>query len=145
MATLELTKDSFESTIVDNDMVLVDFWADWCGPCKMFAPVYETVSADHPDVVFAKVDTEAQQELAAYFNIRSIPTLMIFRNQIGIFSQPGALPEPALRDLIEQAQALDMDDVRREIAESEAGEAGGHDHDHDHDHDHSESDGPIPV
>ncbi len=143
MATLELTKDSFESTIVDNDMVLVDFWADWCGPCKMFAPVYETVSADHPDVVFAKVDTEAQQELAAYFNIRSIPTLMIFRNQIGIFSQPGALPEPALRDLIEQAQALDMDDVRREIAESEAGEAGGHDHDHDHDH--SESDGPIPV
>jgi len=145
VATLELTKDSFESTIVDNDMVLVDFWADWCGPCKMFAPVYETVSADHPDVVFAKVDTEAQQELAAYFNIRSIPTLMIFRNQIGIFSQPGALPEPALRDLIEQAQALDMDDVRREIAESEAGEAGGHDHDHDHDHDHSESDGPIPV
>jgi len=143
VATLELTKDSFESTIVDNDMVLVDFWADWCGPCKMFAPVYETVSADHPDVVFAKVDTEAQQELAAYFNIRSIPTLMIFRNQIGIFSQPGALPEPALRDLIEQAQALDMDDVRREIAESEAGEAGGHDHDHDHDH--SESDGPIPV
>ena len=143
MATLELTKDSFESTIVDNDMVLVDFWADWCGPCKMFAPVYETVSADHPDVVFAKVDTEAQQELAAYFNIRSIPTLMIFRNQIGIFSQPGALSEPALRDLIEQAQALDMDDVRREIAESEAGEAGGHDHDHDHDH--SESDGPIPV
>ena len=143
MATLELTKDSFESTIVDNDMVLVDFWADWCGPCKMFAPVYETVSADHPDVVFAKVDTEAQQELAAYFNIRSIPTLMIFRNQIGIFSQPGALPEPALRDLISQAQALDMDDVRREIAESEAGEA--RDHDHDRDHDHSESDGPIPV
>ena len=141
MATLELTKDSFESTIVDNDMVLVDFWADWCGPCKMFAPVYETVSADHPDVVFAKVDTEAQQELAAYFNIRSIPTLMIFRDQIGIFSQPGALPEPALRDLIDQAQALDMDDVRRQIAESEEGEA----HDHGDGHDHSEADGPIPV
>ena len=143
MATLELTKDSFESTIVDNDMVLVDFWADWCGPCKMFAPVYETVSADHPDVVFAKVDTEAQQELAAYFNIRSIPTLMIFRDQIGIFSQPGALPEPALRDLIEQAQALDMDDVRREIAEAEAGDGAGEGHDHHHDH--SESEGPIPV
>jgi thioredoxin 1 len=139
VATLELTKDSFESTIVDNDMVLVDFWADWCGPCKMFAPVYETVSDDHPEVVFAKVDTEAQQELAAYFNIRSIPTLMIFRDQIGIFSQPGALPEPALRDLIEQAQALDMDDVRRQIAEAEAGEGT------DHDHDHSDSDGPIPV
>jgi thioredoxin 1 len=122
-------------------MVLVDFWADWCGPCKMFAPVYETVSADHPDVVFAKVDTEAQQELAAYFNIRSIPTLMIFRDQIGIFSQPGALPEPALRDLIDQAQALDMDDVRRQIAESEEGEA----HDHGDGHDHSEADGPIPV
>jgi thioredoxin 1 len=137
VATLELTKDSFESTIVDNDMVLVDF----CGPCKMFAPVYETVSADHPDVVFAKVDTEAQQELAAYFNIRSIPTLMIFRDQVGIFSQPGALPEPALRDLIEQAQALDMDDVRRQIAETEAGEAP----DHDHDHDHGGSDGPLPV
>ncbi len=145
MATVELTKDSFESTIVDNNMVLVDFWADWCGPCKMFAPVYETVSTDHPDVVFAKVDTEAQQELAAYFNIRSIPTLMIFRDQIGIFSQPGALPEPALRDLIEQAQALDMDDVRRQIAESEEGEGEVHDHDHDHDHDHSESDGPITV
>jgi thioredoxin 1 len=145
VATVELTKDSFESTIVDNNMVLVDFWADWCGPCKMFAPVYETVSTDHPDVVFAKVDTEAQQELAAYFNIRSIPTLMIFRDQIGIFSQPGALPEPALRDLIEQAQALDMDDVRRQIAESEEGEGEVHDHDHDHDHDHSESDGPITV
>ena len=147
MATVELTKDSFESTIVDNNMVLVDFWADWCGPCKMFAPVYETVSTDHPDVVFAKVDTEAQQELAAYFNIRSIPTLMIFRDQIGIFSQPGALPEPALRDLIEQAQALDMDDVRRQIAESEEGEGEGESesHDHDHDHDHSESDGPITV
>jgi thioredoxin 1 len=139
VATVELTKDSFETTIVDNDMVLVDFWADWCGPCKMFAPVYETVSEDHPEVVFAKVDTEAQQELAAYFNIRSIPTLMIFRDQIGIFSQPGALPEPALRDLIEQAEALDMDDVRRQIAEAEQGDAP------DHDHDHSDSDGPIPV
>jgi thioredoxin 1 len=143
VATVELTKDSFESTIVDNDMVIVDFWAGWCGPCKMFAPVYETVSADHPDVVFAKVDTEAQQELAAYFNIRSIPTLMIFRDQVGIFSQPGALPEPALRDLIEQAQALDMDDVRRQIAESEEGEGEGDDHDHDHAH--SESEGPIAV
>ena len=132
MATVDLTKDSFEQTILDNDTVLVDFWAEWCGPCRMFAPVYEKVSEDHPDIVFAKVDTEAEQELAGYFQIRSIPTLMIFRDQIGIFSQPGALPEPSLRDLISQAQAIDMDAVRAEIA----AEADGHDHDHDHDQPH---------
>jgi thioredoxin 1 len=131
--TLNLTKDTFEQTIVDNTMVLVDFWADWCGPCKMFGPVYEKVSEQYPDAVFAKVDTEAEPELAQYFNVRSIPTLMIFRDQIGIFSQPGALPEPALTDLVEQAQALDMDEVRRQIEE----EHEGHDHDHEgHDHDH---------
>jgi thioredoxin 1 len=135
VATLDLTKETFEETIVNNDMVLIDFWADWCGPCKMFGPVYERVAADHPDVVFAKVDTESERELAEYFNIRSIPTLMIFRDQIGIFSQPGALPEPALRDLIGQAQALDMEDVRRQIEEHAAHDGqGGHDHDHDHDH-----------
>jgi thioredoxin 1 len=125
VATVELTKDDFEQTIVDNDLVLVDFWAEWCGPCKMFGPVFEKVSESHPDAVFAKVDTEDQQELAAYFNIRSIPTLMIFRDQIGIFSQPGALPEDALRDLIEQAKELDMDEIRREIE-------AGHEHDHSH-------------
>ena len=125
MATVNLTKDDFEQTIVDNDLVLVDFWAEWCGPCKMFGPVFEKVSESHPDAVFAKVDTEDQQELAAYFNIRSIPTLMIFRDQIGIFSQPGALPEDALRDLIDQAKGLDMDEIRREIEAS-------HDHDHSH-------------
>ena len=129
MATLDLTKDSFEDTIVNNDMVLVDFWAEWCGPCKMFGPVYEKVSEQYPDAVFAKVDTEAEPELAQYFNVRSIPTLMIFRDQIGIFSQPGALPEPALTSLVEQAQSLDMDDVRRQIAEHEAAGHDGHGHD----------------
>ncbi len=131
MATVELTKDTFEETIVNNDIVLVDFWADWCGPCKMFAPTYEKVSENHDGVVFAKVDTEAEQELAAYFQIRSIPTLMIFRDQIGIFSQPGALPETALEDLINQTKALDMDAVRKEIEEQSA------DHDHSHDDGHA--------
>lgn len=119
MATVDLNKDTFESTVVDNDIVLVDFWAEWCGPCKSFAPTYDKVSEDHPDVVFGKVDTEDQEELAQYFGIRSIPTLMIFRDQIGIFSQPGALPEDALRNLIEQALALDMDKVREEIAKEQ--------------------------
>ncbi len=130
MATVNLTKDTFEETIVNNDIVLVDFWADWCGPCKMFAPTYEKVSENHEGVVFAKVDTEAEQELAAYFQIRSIPTLMIFRDQIGIFSQPGALPESALEDLITQTKGLDMDAVRKEIEE----QAGDEEHAHAHDH-----------
>ena len=128
MATVDLTKVAFEQTVIDNDVVLVDFWAQWCGPCRTFAPVYDKVSESHPDAVFAKVDTEDQQELAAFFNIRSIPTLMVFREQVGIFSQPGALPEDALRDLIDQALDLDMDEVRREIETA-------HDHDHSSDHD----------
>lgn len=115
MPTIALTKDTFDQTIAENALVLVDFWADWCGPCVRFAPVYEKVSASHPDVVFGKVDTEAQPELADEFEIRSIPTLMIFRDQILIFSQPGELPEQALRGLIEQAQALDMK-VRENVA-----------------------------
>ncbi len=126
MATVELTKDSFEDVILSNDMVLVDFWAEWCGPCRFFAPVYEKVAEDYPDVVFGKVDTEAEPELAGYFNIRSIPTIMIFRDKVGIFAQPGALPEDALIDLIGQAQQVDMDEVKREIAEHD-------DHGHDHD------------
>ncbi|HSF84754.1 MAG TPA: thioredoxin [Acidimicrobiia bacterium] len=138
MATVELTKDTFEQTIVDNGTVLVDFWAEWCGPCKSFAPVYEKVSEQYPDAVFAKVDTEAEPELSQYFQIRSIPTLMIFRDQIGIFSQPGALPEQALTGLIDQAMELDMDDVRRQIDEHEDHDHEGHDHEgHDHEgHDH---------
>lgn len=131
MATVNLTKDTFEDTIVNNDIVLVDFWADWCGPCKMFAPTYEKVSQNHEGVVFAKVDTEAEQELASYFQIRSIPTLMIFRDKIGIFSQPGALPESALEDLIEQTKALDMDEIRKEIeTQSDDHDHAGHGHSH---------------
>jgi thioredoxin 1 len=115
VAVVELTDDTFEQTVTDNGFVIVDFWAPWCGPCKSFAPTYEKVSADHPDIVFAKVNTEEQQQVAAHFQIRSIPTLMIFRDQIIIFSQAGALPEGAFRDLVQKAGELDMDEVRKQI------------------------------
>jgi len=134
MPTLELTKDNFQATIADNDTVLIDFWASWCGPCRSFGPVFEKAAEENPDLVFAKVDTEAQQELAAAFGIRSIPTLMVFRDQIVLYSQPGALPAPMLEDLIGQVRALDMDEVRRSIAAHEA-EHHGHEHGaHEHDH-----------
>jgi thioredoxin 1 len=120
MATVELTQDNFAQTLDDNELVLVDFWASWCGPCRTFGPIYEDVSERHADVVFGKVDTEAQQELAGMFNIMSIPTLMVVRDRVVLFSQPGALPGDALEDLIDQAQKLDMDTVREQIAEQES-------------------------
>ncbi|MHB1503337.1 MAG: thioredoxin [Acidimicrobiales bacterium] len=128
MATVTLTKDNFEETVASNDTVFVDFWASWCGPCRMFGPVYEEASGRYPDMVFGKVDTEAQQELAAQFGIMSIPTLMAFREQVLLYAQPGALPKDALEDLIGQVAKLDMDEVRRKIAEAdneaEAGRSG---------------------
>ncbi len=120
MPTVQLTKENFEETIINNDMVIVDFWADWCGPCKMFAPTFEEASNEHADIVFGKVDTEDQPELAQYFNVRSIPTLMVFRENVVLFSQAGALPAPVFQNLIEQVKAVDMQDVHRQIAEHQA-------------------------
>lgn len=117
MAVVDLVTSDFEQTIQDNDFVIVDFWAPWCGPCRSFAPVYDKVSQDFDDMLFAKVNTEEHQQIAAHFQIRSIPTLMIFREQIIIFSQAGALPEGALRDLLAKARELDMADVKQKIAE----------------------------
>jgi thioredoxin 1 len=128
MATIALTKDNFEQTVTGTDIVLVDFWAEWCGPCKMFGPIFEQSSQRHGDIAFGKVDTEDQPELAGAFGIMSIPTLMIFRENVAVFAQPGALPEAALENLIEQVRALDMEEVHRAVAE--------HDHDHDHGHTH---------
>ncbi|MFI8089874.1 thioredoxin [Streptomyces sp. NPDC086080] len=126
-STVELTKENFDQMVTDNEFVLIDFWAAWCGPCRQFAPVYEKAAEENPDLVFGKVDTEAQPELAAAFGIQSIPTLMIVRDQVAVFAQPGALPEAALTDVIGQARKLDMDDVRKQVAEQQARQGGAPD------------------
>lgn len=119
MATVDITGEKFQEIITGNDIVIVDFWAEWCGPCKSFAPIYDKVSENHSDVVFAKVNTEEEQELSAHFQIRSIPTLMIFREQVVLFAQPGMLSEPQLEDVISKVREVDMAKVHEEIANQE--------------------------
>jgi len=134
MATIEATKETFEDLIDKSPLVIVDFWAPWCAPCRAFGPIFEEVSEQHKDIVFAKINTEAETELAAHFQVRSIPTLMVFREQIILFAQPGSLPRKALEEIIAQVRAVDMEEVRREIADQT-----NEDHDHGscgHDHGH---------
>jgi thioredoxin 1 len=124
LATVELNKDNFESVITGNAMVIVDFWAPWCAPCRAFAPTFEAASDQHADVVFAKVNTEEEQEIAGAFNIRSIPTLMVFREQVILYAEAGALPPQMLEEVVKQAKAVDMAEVHREIAAQQAAQAG---------------------
>ena len=133
MSTINITEDQFEHTVLSDGIVLVDFWAEWCGPCKSFAPVFEASSKKHSDITFAKVDTEAEQQLSGGLGIQSIPTIMAFRDGVQVFSQPGALPEASLEDLISQIEALDMEAIHKELAEHQAAHA---DHEHGADCNH---------
>lgn len=147
MATVELNEKNFEAHVEKPGILVIDWWAPWCGPCRAFAPIYDEASGRYPDVVFGKVNTEDEGGLAGTFGIQSIPTLMVFRDQILVFARPGMIPGHALDDLITKVQGLNMDDVRAQIADDEANhkhDHDGHDHDHDHDHhghDHSHDDG----
>lgn len=137
MSTKEITKENIESVVEENDTLVLDCWASWCGPCRAFAPIYEAASERHPQIVWGKLDTENQPELARTFGIKSIPTIMVFRQGILLFQQAGMIPAGALDEIVEKIGALDMDEVRKQIEEHEKAHAEGRcDHDHDHDHDH---------
>jgi thioredoxin 1 len=141
MATREITAENFKETIEKGGIVLLDFWAEWCGPCRAFAPVFEKASDAHTDVVFGKIDTEAQQELAGAAGIQAIPTLMLFRDGILLFRESGALPPAALEELVSQAKKLDMEQVKKDIEEHKKNHVHGPDCDHDHDHGHGHDHG----